>query len=328
MKAIIAPKFGSPDVLQLKEVDKPAPGDDEVLVKVVAASLNPLDWHLLRGKPFLARLAPGLGLLRPKKTIPGVDMAGLVEAAGRNVTEFRPGDEVFGTTKDGAFAEYARATEDALEMKPAGTTFEEAAAVPIAAFTALQALRDKGRVRPGQKVLVNGASGGVGTFTVEIAKHFGAEVTGVCSTRNLDLVSSIGADRVIDYTQEDFARSGRWYDLIIDNAASRSLSDYKRVLAPEGIYISIGYSPLLMIQLTLRRPWMSWAGGRKMLFMLAHRNKKDLAFLRELLESRAIVPVIDRRYPLSETPAALRYLEDGYARGKVVLTVGTPGAGE
>ncbi len=326
MKAIIAPKFGSPDVLQLKDVDKPAPGDDEVLVKVVAASLNPLDWHLLRGKPFLARLAPGFGLLRPKKTIPGVDMAGRVEAVGRNVTQFRPGDEVFGTTKDGALAEYARATEDALEMKPAGTTFEEAAAVPIAAFTALQALRDKGQVRPGQKVLVNGASGGVGTFAVEIAKHLGADVTGVCSTRNLDLVRSIGADRVIDYTQEDFARSGRQYDLIIDSAASRSFSDYKRALAPRGIYVSIGYSPLLMLQIALRGRWTS--RGKKMLSMLAHRNKKDLAFLRELLESRAIVPVIDRRYPLSETPAALRYLEDGHARGKVVITVGMPGDGE
>lgn len=319
MKAIVTDRFGPPDVLQFIDVEKPTPKGDEVLVRVLAASLNPLDWHLLRGEPFLAR--PGFGLLRPKRRILGADMAGTVEAVGRNATRFHTGDEVFGTTKHGALAEYTCAAESTLAPKPAKTTFEEAASVPIAALTALQGLRDRGRIEPGKKVLINGASGGVGTFAVQIAKHFAAEVTGVCSTGKLGLVSSLGADRVIDYTHEDFARGGQQYDLILDNAASRSFSDYRRVLAPTGVYVLIGYSPALMLRVTLLGPWMSRGGVKRALFMRARINEKDLLFMKDLLEAGKVLPVIDRRYPLSEAPAALRYLEEGHARGKVVITV-------
>lgn len=327
MKVIVVPKFGPPDVLRLQDVDPPVIGDGEVLVRVLAASLNPLDWHLLRGKPFVARLGLGLGFLKPKKKVLGADLAGRVEAVGRNVARFKPGDEVFGASRTGSLAEFAAVPERGLAPKPARSTFEEAAAVPVAALTALQGLRDKGGIKPGQRVLVNGASGGVGTFAVQIARSFRAEVTGVCSARNADLVRSLGAARVIDYAREDFAREGRQYDLILDNAASRSFSDYRRVLAPGGAYVGIGYSPSLMLQVALRGRWMSRSEGRKAVFMIAKVNPEDLLFLKELMETGRVRSVIDRRYPLAEAPDALRYLEAGHARGKVVITVAPPGPG-
>jgi NADPH:quinone reductase-like Zn-dependent oxidoreductase len=274
---------------------------------------------MLRGAPFLIRLM-GEGLLKPKNKILGIDVAGQVEAVGRSVKGFQPGDAVFGTSQYGGFAEYVCAREDRLVLKPPGTTFEQAAAVPVAAISALQGLRDKGRIRPGQKVLINGASGGVGTFAVQIAKAFEAEVTGVCSTRNLEMVRSIGADHVIDYTREDFTRNGRRYDLILDAAAYRSIWDYRRSLSPEGVYVLIGGSVSRLFQVLLLGPWFSLTGN-KMGFMMARMNGKDLVFLKELLEAGKIVPVIDRRYPLSEVADALRYLEEGHARGKVIITV-------
>ena len=321
MKAIVYTKYGSPDVLQLKEVEKPTPKEDEVLVKVQAVSVNPYEWHHLRGTPYLMRLM-GVGLLKPKHKILGNDVAGRVEAVGRNVKQFQPGDEVFGASGFGALAEYVCVTEDKLVLKPAGTTFEEAAAIPIAAVTALQSLRDKGQIQPGQKVLINGASGGVGTFAVQIAKSFGAVVTGVCSTRNLDMVRSIGADDVIDYTQEDFTQNGQRYNLIIDNVGNRSVSDCKRALSPEGICVIIGYSsPVLLFQAMFLGPLISMTGSKKIGLMGANINKKDLVFLKELLEAGKVVPVIDRRYPLSEVAEAIRYLEEGHAQGKVVVTM-------
>jgi NADPH:quinone reductase-like Zn-dependent oxidoreductase len=317
MKAIVYHKYGSPDVLELQEVEKPTPRDNQLLLKVHAAAVNPLDWHTLRGTPFLVRLTAGL--LKPKNKILGADVAGRVEAVGKDVKEFRVGDEVFGGIGLGAFAEYVCVTEKGLVLKPANNSFAEAAAVPVAALTALQGLRDKGEIRPGQKVLVNGASGGVGTFAVQIAKTFGAEVTGVCSTRNVELVRSLGADQVIDYTQEDFSRNGQQYHLIIDNAANRSLSDYRRALTPQGNGVIIGYSPRLMLQVMLLGPWLSRSGGRKIGLMLANINKKDLLLMKELLEAGKVAPVIDRCYPLSEVPEAIRYLEEGHAQGKVVI---------
>jgi NADPH:quinone reductase-like Zn-dependent oxidoreductase len=319
MKAIVHYEYGSPDVLKFEEVQKPTAGDDEVLIRVQAVSANPADWHMLRGAPFLIRLM-GEGLLKPKNKILGIDVAGQVEAVGRSVKGFQPGDAVFGTSQYGGFAEYVCAREDRLVLKPPGTTFEQAAAVPVAAISALQGLRDKGRIRPGQKVLINGASGGVGTFAVQIAKAFEAEVTGVCSTRNLEMVRSIGADHVIDYTREDFTRNGRRYDLILDAAAYRSIWDYRRSLSPEGVYVLIGGSVSRLFQVLLLGPWFSLTGN-KMGFMMARMNGKDLVFLKELLEAGKIVPVIDRRYPLSEVADALRYLEEGHARGKVIITV-------
>jgi len=323
MKAIVYEKYGPPDVLQLKEVEKPTPKDDEVLVKVHAASANAKDWRLLRADPFLVRLMGG-GLLKPKNKILGSDIAGRVEAVGRNVKQFQPGDEVFGDTADcglGGFAEYVCARENALALKPASMTFEEAAAVPLAAVSALQGLRDKGQIQPGQKVLINGASGGVGTFAVQIAKSFGAEVTGVCSTRNLDMVRSIGADQVIDYTQEDFTKSGQRYDLILAVNGYHPISDYKRALSPKGIYVMVGGSMAQMFQAMLLGPWISMTGSKKMGILSAKANKKDLAFIKELLEAGKVVPVIDRRYTLSEVADALRYLEEGHAQGKVVITL-------
>jgi NADPH:quinone reductase-like Zn-dependent oxidoreductase len=320
MKAIVYTKYGPPDVLELKEVEKPTPKENEVLVKVHAASVNPLDWHYLRGKPFFMRLT-GAGLLKPKNKLLGADKAGRVEAVGKNVKQFQPGDEVFGASKLGGFAEYVCVTENKLVLKPANISFEEAAAVPVAAVTALQGLRDKGQIQPGQKVLINGASGGVGTFAVQIAKSFGTEVTGVCSTRNLDMVRSIGADQVIDYTQEDFTQNGQRYDLIIDAAAYRSVSDYKRALSPKGIYVMIGGSMVRVFQVMFLGPLISMLGSKKMGFMMANINKKDLGFLKELLETGKVVPVIDRRYPLSEVAEAIRYLEKGHAQGKVVITL-------
>ncbi|MGB5891082.1 MAG: NAD(P)-dependent alcohol dehydrogenase [Thermoanaerobaculia bacterium] len=289
------------------------------MVKVHAASANPADWHTLRADPFFIRLM-GDGLLKPKHKILGIDIAGRVEAVGRNVKQFRRGDEVFGASKFGGFAEYVCVTEDRLLLKPASMTFEEAAAVPVAAVTALQGLRDKGQIQPGQKTLINGASGGVGTFAVQIAKAFKAEVTGVCSTRNLDMVRSIGADHVIDYTREDFTQNGRRYDLIIDAAAYRSVSDCRRALSPKGIYVLIGGSLVQLFQVLFLGPWISMT-GKKMGFMMANMNNKDLVFVKELLEAGKVVPVIDRRYPLSEVAEALRYLEEGHARGKVIITV-------
>jgi NADPH:quinone reductase-like Zn-dependent oxidoreductase len=319
MRAIVHYNYGSPDVLKCEEVQKPTAGDDEVLVKVRAASANPADWHTLRADPFLIRLM-GDGFLKPKNKILGIDVAGQVEAVGRNVKEFQPGDAVFGASKYGGFAEYVCAREDRLVLKPPSTTFEEAAAVPVAAITALQGLRDKGQIQPGQKVLINGASGGVGTFAVQIAKAFDAEVTGVCSTRNLDMVRSIGADHVIDYTREDVTRNGQRYDLIFDAAAYRSCLDYRRALSPKGMYVLIGGSVARLFQVLFLGPLISMT-GRKMGFMMAKMNKKDLLSLKELLETGKVVPVIDRRYPLSEVADALRYLEEGHARGKVIITV-------
>ena len=326
MKAIVYTEYGPPDVLQLKEVGKPSPNDNEVLIKVHAASVNPLDWHLLRATPFLVRLTEGL--LKPKKEILGADVAGRVEEVGKNVKQFQTGDEVLGdifVDGLGGFAEYVCVPEDAaLVQKPTNLTFEEAAAVPVAAVTALQGLRDKGQVQPGQKVLINGASGGVGTFAVQIAKSFGAEVTGVCSTRNLDMVRSIGADQVIDYTQQDFTQNGQRYDLIADAVGNRSVSDYGRALGPKGICVIIGYSsPVLLFQHTFQGAWISMTGSKRIGLMGTMKpNKKDLVFMKGLLEAGKVVPVIDRRYPLSEVAEAIRYLEGGHAQGKVVITVG------
>ena len=323
MKAIVHHKYGPPDVLKLEEIPKPTAGDDEVLVKVHAASANAGDWHLMRADPFLIRLMFG-GLLKPKNKILGADIAGRVEAVGSNVRQFQPGDEVFGDLSGcgfGAFAEYVCAPESALALKPANTTFEEAAAVPLAALAALQGLRDKGQIQPGQRVLINGASGGVGTFAVQIAKAFGADVTGVCSTRNLDMVRSIGADQVIDYTQKDCTQNGQRYDLILDTAAYRSASDYQRVLSPKGTYVMVGGSTVRMFQMMILGPWISMTGNQKMDFLISKPNQEDLGVLKDLIEAGKVVPVIDRRYKLSEVPEAMRYLEAGHTQGKVVITV-------
>ncbi len=320
MKAIVYTKYGPPEVLQLKEVAKPVPKDNQVLVKVHAASANALDWHFMRGAPFLARLAGGLR--KPKDPRLGADFAGRVEAVGTNVTQFQPGDEVFGA-ETGSFAEYASVPENTLALKPTKSSFEEAAAIPVAAITALQGLRDKGQIQSRQKVLVNGASGGVGTFAVQIAKSFGTEVTGVCSTRNLDLVRSIGADHVIDYTQADFTKNGQHYDLIYDAVGNRSVSDYKRALNPKGTCVIAGFQnlPRLFEHMVLG-PLRSRTGNKKVGLMgIAKMNQKDLVFVKELLEAGKIVPVIERRYPLREVPEAIRYLEEGHARGKVVITI-------
>lgn len=323
MKAIVCYNYGSPDVLKLEEVEKPACKDDEVLVKVHAASANAGDWHLMRGEPFMVRLM--FGLLKPKIKIPGADIAGRVEAVGANVKQFRPGDEVFGDLSEcgfGAFAEYVCTPENALALKPAGTTYEEVAAVPSAAITALQGLRDVEQIQPGQKVLVNGASGGVGTFAVQIAKSFGAEVTGVCSTKNVDMVRSIGADHVVDYKNEDFTRSGQQYDLILDAAAYRPLSDHRRALSPTGNYVLVGGSGGRFIQIMVMGSWLSKKGGQRFGTFLKKPDQKDLEFVKGLLEAGKIKPVIDRRYAsLNEVPEAIRYLEAGHARGKVVITI-------
>jgi NADPH:quinone reductase-like Zn-dependent oxidoreductase len=323
MKGIVRRCYGSPDVLRYEDIARPTAADNEVLVKVNAASVNPLDWHYLEGTPYLVRMDAGFG--KPQNPRLGVDFAGTVEMVGRNVTRFKPGDEVFGG-KFGAFAEYVTVRESgALALKPGNVTFEQAASVPIAAITALQALRDKGQIRPGQKVLINGASGGIGTFAVQIAKSFGAEVTGVCSTRNVELVRSIGADHVIDYTKEDFTKGAQRYDLIVDNVGTHSLLEYKRVLNPKGTLVMVGSTtpgnwfgwladPLEALMLS---PFMS----QKFSMILTDFNKDDLATVGTLLQSGKVTPVIDRRYKLSEAPEALRYLEAGHARGKVVLIV-------
>jgi len=322
MKAIVYTEYGPPDVLQLKEVEKPIPNEDEVLVKVHAASVNHTDWYLVTGEPFVARLWSGL--LEPKNQIPGGDIAGRVEAVAVNVKQFQPGYDVYGDNAAcgwGAFAEYVCVPENELVLKPASITFEEAAAVPQAAVSALQALRDEGQIQPGQKVLINGASGGVGTFAVQIAKSFGAEVTGVCSTSKLDMVHSIGADHVIDYTLEDFTKSGQRYDLILATGGYHPISDYKRALSPKGIYVMIGGSTAQKLQAFLLGPWISMTGSKKMGSLAGKPNQKDLVFLNELLEAGKVVPVIDRRYPLSEVAEAFRYFGGGHALGKVVITV-------
>ena len=322
MKAIVYRCYGSPDVLELEDIEKPVPADDEVLVKVQAAAVNPLDWHYMRGSPYLMRLGTGLGA--PKDTRLGVDFAGTVEAVGINVKRFKPGDEVFGGA-GGAFAEYVTLGEDrALVLKPANLTFEQAASVPIAAITALQALRDKGRLKAGQKVLINGASGGVGTFAVQIAKSFGAEVTGVCSTRNLEMVRSIGADHVIDYTQEDYTENEQRYDLIIDNVGNHSLLRNRRALEPDGIFVIVGgpkgnwLGPIMSpIKALMLSPFV----GQEFVMVLAKMRKDDLAVLGELMQAGKVTPVIDRRYRLSEVPAAIRYSEEGHARGKIIINL-------
>jgi len=319
MKAIIYTKYGPPDVLQLKEVDKPSPKDNEVLVKVHATSVNALDWRPFTMPLIFVRMMRG-GFFEPKNTSLGADIAGRVEAVGASVKQFQPGDAVFGVS-NGAFAEFACAAENELALKPANLSFEAAAAVPVAAFTALQGLRDKGRIQPGQKVLINGAGGGVGTFAVQIAKSFGAEVTAVCSTRNLDMVRSIGADHVIDYMQEDFTQNGQRYDLIIAVNGYHPILDYKRALSPNGIYVVIGGTMAQIFQGMLLGPLLSWTGSKKMGSMMTHSNQKDLVFLKELLEAGKVVPVIDRCYPLGEVAEAIRYLVEGHARGKVVITV-------
>ncbi len=323
MKAAVRDRFGPPDIVVVREIEKPEATDDEVLIRVRAASVNPADWYGVTGTPYVGRVE--MGLLKPKSDRLGTDFAGQVEAVGKSVTQFRPGDEVFGG-RSGAFGEYVCVREDrAVVPKPAKVTFEEAAAVPVAALTALQGLRDKGRIQPGQKVLINGASGGVGTFAVQIAKALGAEVTGVCSTRNVDLVGSLGADRVIDYTQEDFTRSDQRYDLMLDIAGSRSWSECRRVLNPRATLVMVGapkatrlLGPLghiVKVRLAALR------SSQRVVFFVAKFNKADMVVLRELLENGKVTPVIDRRYELSEVADALRYLGEGHAQGKVVLTV-------
>ena len=327
MKAVRYHRYGGPDVLELQEVDTPAAGDGEVLVRIRAASVNPLDWHFMRGAPYLVRMMAGLSRPKPSASRLGADMAGSVEAVGQDVTGFQPGDEVFGGLEErGTLAEYISVRADAVVLqKPAGLTFEQAAAVPVAAFTALQALRDKGRVQPGQKVLVNGASGGVGTFAVQIAKALGAEVTGVCSTANVGMVASIGADHVVDYTREDFTRAERRYDLLIDIAGNRSLAETRRVLAPKGALVLVGGPNkgrwIGPFGRTIRMLMQSPAVSQRMVSFLAHQNRDDLAVLRELLDAGKVTPVIDRAYRLNQVAEAVRYLETGHARGKVVITV-------
>jgi len=319
MQAITFSNYGSAEVLRLVQAEKPTPTDHQVLVRVHAASANPLDWHRMRGAPFIARLSEGL--LKPRDTRLGADIAGRVEAVGSQVTAFHPGDDVFGTCS-GSLAEYACAGEDRLALKPANLSFEAAAAVPVAAFTALQGLRDKAHVRAGQSVLVNGAAGGVGSFAVQIAKAYGAEVTGVCSTGKLALAYSIGADHVVDYTQEDFTRSGRQYDVIYDAVGNRSVSDYKRALNPQGICVVAGFTSLpRLFEHMVLGPRLSRTGGKQVgLQGMAATPKNDLLAIKALLETGKVVPVIDRCYPLREAAEAIRYLEEGHARGKVIVT--------
>jgi NADPH:quinone reductase-like Zn-dependent oxidoreductase len=317
MKAFIWEKYGPPETLRMEDVEKPAPDDDEVLVKVLATSVNAADWHSMRGKPLFSRAT--LGLLRPKHKILGVDIAGQVEAVGSGVTEFKPGDEVYANLLDhgyGGFAEYVSVSVDVMSLKPANLSFEEAAAVPMAGVTALRGLRHHGEIQPEQKVLINGASGGVGTFAVQIAKSYGPEVTGVTSTQNIDLVRSLGADHVVDYTRTDFVRSGRRYDLIFDTVGNLSVRDLRRALAEGGKAAVTGYTNLAeAMGVPLR-------GGKDIARVSVHVvATRDLELLSELIEADKVRPVIDRRYPFAEIPAAIAYLEQGHARGKVVVGV-------
>lgn len=321
MQAMVYHTYGSPAVLRMEEVQKPVPQDDEVLVKVVAASAAAGEWHLLRADPFLIRFMSGL--LTPKHKILGAAVAGRVEAVGRNVKQFQPGDEVFGDLSlcgFGAFAEYVAAPEAAFAPKPTTATFEEAATVPVSAVTALQGLR-QGQIQPGQKVLINGASGGVGTFAVQIAKAFGAEVTAVCSTGKMELMRALGADHVVDYTTEDFSKNGKRYDLILAANGYRPLSAYQQALTPQGIYVMTGGATRQMFEAMLLGPWRSQKGGQKLGNILAKPSQKDLILVKELIEAGKVTPVIDRRYPLSGVPDAIRYIETGHAKGKVVITV-------
>jgi NADPH:quinone reductase-like Zn-dependent oxidoreductase len=319
MKAIVYHTYGSPDVLEYEDTPKPTPTDDQVLIRVRAAALNPID-RMFRGTPYLIRLMTGLR--KPKEIRFGRDVAGQVEAVGRNVTRFKPGDAVFGSCH-GACAEYACGAESALALKPHNVTFEQAAAVPVAGYTALQGLRDKGRIHPGQQVLINGAAGGVGTFAVQVAKSFGAEVTGVCSTRNVDLVRSLGADHVVDYTREDFTRGTIAYDLLFDCVGNRSLSAFRRVLQPKGIGILVGapHNVWLILARVLAATVLSRLVGQTFVMFMAKLSKEDLIVIAGLMEAGKVKPVIDRSYPLAEVPDAMRYLEEGHARGKIVITV-------
>jgi len=320
MKAIVRTRYGPPDVLQFTDIEKPTPANNDVLIEVCAVSLNPLDRFHLRGAPW-NRWIPGLST--PKQPIIGCDIAGRVEAVGKEVKQFQPGDTVFGVTglAGGGFAEYVCAPEAKLALKPANISFEDAAAVPIAAITALQGLRDYGRIQPSQRVLIDGASGGVGTFAIQIAKSFGAEVTAVCSTRNVDRARSLGADHLIDYTKQDFRQSSQRYDLILGVNAHHSVFDYRRTLRPDGIYVAVGGAVPRIFQAMLLAPLLSRIGSKKTCFFIANINQKDLIFLKELMEAGKLVPVIDRSYPLSQAADAIRYLEKGHAQGKIVLTV-------
>lgn len=325
MKAIVYCDYGLAN-LKLEEIEKPVPNDDQLLVRVHAASVNPYDWHFVEGTPKIMRM--GVGLRKPKDTRLGVDFAGTVEAVGKNVTQFKGGDEVFGG-KGGAFAEYVCPRADrAVAIKPPGVTFEQAASINIAGLTALQAVRDKGKIQAGQKVLINGASGGVGTFAVQIAKSYGADVTGVCSTRNIELVQSLGADHVIDYTKEDFTKSDQRYDVILDNVANHSLSEFRKVLNPKGKYVMIGGGGvneqgflLGKMLRPLKAMMLSKFVDQQMGMMMADMNHNDLALLADMMQSGKLKPVIDRTYKLSEVPEAIAYVEQGHARGKVIINV-------
>ncbi len=322
MKAILFHKYGSADVLEYGEAEKPVPKDDEVLIEVKAASLNRGDWRMMRGKPFIARMAGGL--FKPRNPILGADVAGRIEAVGRKAKRFKPGDEVFGDITflgSGGFAEYALARESALALKPAGLTFEHAAAVPMAAATALQGLRDKGKLRPGQSVLIHGASGGVGTFAVQLAKVFGAEVTAVCGPGSLDLVRSLGADRVMDYTREDFVEDGRRYDLILAVNGDRTLADYKKALKPKGIYVAVGGSNRQIFQALFLGPWKSIGRSKKLGILSAKTTSANLEDLKGFIEAGKVRPVIDRSFRLSEAAEAMRYLDAGHVKGKIVLVM-------
>src|ERR671920_254688 len=320
MKAIVYTRYGPPEALQLKEVAKPAPKDDEVLIRVQAVSVNRSDWEGLRGKPLYARIG---GLLRPRQHILGSDIAGRVEMAGRNISRFQPGDEVFGDIlgRLGGFAEYVCAPENRLALKPASMTFEEAAAIPQSAVIALQGIRDKGQLQPGQKVLVNGAGGGAGAIAVQLAKMYGAEVTGVDNTGKQDFIRSLGADHVIDFTQEDFTKNGEQYDLILDIVAHRSVFAYKRALKPNGSYFLAGGSVATILQILFLGPWIRRTTGKKIRVLAVRPNIEDLDFMKELIEAGKVTPVIDRTYPLSEVPEAMGYVGEGHAQGKVVISV-------
>jgi len=319
MKAIVRTKYGSPDVLELREIEKVSPGDDQVLVNVHAASVNPLDWHMLRGRPYMLRLT-FFGFPRPKQQVLGADFSGTVEGVGKNVKRFKIGDDVFGSSL-GSFAEYLCVHEKALELKPANLSFEQAAAVSMAGLTALQGLRDYGQLREGQEVLVNGASGGVGTFAIQIAKAMGAQVTAVCSGKNLEFVRSLGADDVIDYTKEDFWASGKKYDLILDNALFHSVFVPLRALKPAGSFVLVGGDLSCFVQASILRPFFSRKQGKKIVLMMASIKAADLLFLKSLIEDGKVAPVLDKTYPLSEVPDALRFVGEGHTRGKIVIRV-------
>lgn len=321
MRAIVCPKYGSPDVLRLEEVEKPVPKVGEILVKIEAAATNPLDWHFMRGTPYFIRLMSGL--FKPKKKGLGVDIAGTIEAVGENVQNFKIGDEVFGDIFAfgmGGFSEYVLLPEKAVLTKPSNHSFEEVAGMPVAAITALQSIRDKGQLKSGQKILINGSSGGVGTFGVQIARHLGAEVTAVCSSRNVELVSSLGADKVIDYTQKDFCSGTETYDLIIDNVGNRSISELKKALKPGGTCILIGFTSMgKMAKLMMKGKWVSLVSNKKFKDMTAKANREDLEYLALLMRDGKLKTVIDKSFPLEKTADAIRYLEEGHARGKVII---------